>query len=341
MGIKGVFRRIIKSKSFSLAVVLCIIAAFFTIINSNYLSGSNIRGIMHMMSLTGIIGVGTALLLMGGGINLAAGAEGCFIALLIAMMMRAGLPWVLALFIGLLFGMCAGLINSFFVNILNFFGFIATLGMASVYTGLGLIISTNTPIPISNQSFWKFAETMLPIRFYPTSYMILVPMSFVVMVAIMVIYAFILNKTRFGRSILMCGGNRQAARLAGLNPKKVTTILYMNSGVLSTIAGALLSSRLHNAAPDALGSSAIEGIAASVLGGVSFVGGSGSISGLFFGTLLLNALSNGLIVIDMPSYWQLVLRGMVLIIALTLDYFSNQARIASLKRARIAQAAAR
>ena len=251
-------------------------------------------------------------------------------ALLIAMMMRGGLPWPLALFIGMLFGMCGGLINSFWVNKLNFFGFIATLGMASIYTGLGLIITLNTPVPISNQAFWSVAEYALFGYF---------PMSFVIMICIMIIYGFILGKTRFGRSILMCGGNRQAARLAGLNPKRTTTILYMNSGMLSTIAGSLLASRLHSAAPDALGSSALEAITASVLGGVSFVGGSGRISGVFFGTLLLNALTNGLVVIAVPTYWQLVLRGMVLIIALCLDYFSNRARDASLRRSRIRQSA--
>ena len=135
----------------------------------------------------------------------------------------------------------------------------------------------------------------------------------------------------------MCGGNHSAARLAGLNPSKTATILYMNSGMLSTIAGALLASRMHSASHEALSSSAIDAITAAVLGGVSFMGGSGSISGLFFGTLLLNVFSNGLVVIGMTAYWQLVLQGLVLIIALSLDYYSTKARDASLNRARIKQ----
>ena len=133
----------------------------------------------------------------------------------------------------------------------------------------------------------------------------------------------------------MCGGNRSAARLAGLNPKKTTTILYMNIGMLSVFAGTLLASRMHSASHEALSSSAIDAITAAVLGGVSFMGGSGSILGLFLGALLLNAFSNGLVVIGMTPYWALVMQGMVLIIALSLDYYSTKARDASLKKARL------
>ena len=330
MEIKGMFKRFFKSKSMSLIIVVIVIVAIFYIVNPNYLGRDNVRGIMNAMSLAGIVGVGTALLLMGGGINLAAGAEGCLGAIIVALLIGTGLPWPLAMLLGLMFGMCTGLINSFFINKLNFFGFIATLGTASVFTGFGLIITMNLAIPISNQSFWRLAE-------YPV--LGFFPMSFTIMIIIMLIYGFILNKTRFGRSILMCGGNRSAARLAGLSPKKTTTILYMNSGMLSTVAGCLLASRMHSSSPDALSSSAIDAITAAVLGGVSFMGGSGSISGLFFGTLLLNAFSNGLVVIGVTAYWQLVLQGLVLIIALCVDYYSTKARDASLKRARIRQSA--
>ena len=328
MGIIGILKRFSKSKSMSLVIVIVALVIFFYVMNPNYLGRNNVRGIMTAMSLTGIVGIGTAMLLMGGGINLAAGAEGCLGAIIIALLMRAGLPWPLAMLLGLMYGMCTGLINSFFINKLNFFGFIATLGMASVYTGIALLLTMSVPIPISNQSFWRLAEYDV-FGFFP--------MSFAIMICIMVLYGFILNKTRFGRSVLMCGGNRSAARLAGLSPKKTTTILYMNSGMLSTIAGSLLASRLRGASHEALSSSALDAITAAVLGGVSFMGGSGSISGLFFGTLLLNAFSNGLVVIGMTAYWQLVLQGMVLIVALCLDYYSTKARIASLKRARIRQ----
>ena len=330
MIIKGILKRLLKSKSMSLIIVIIAVVAFFYIMNPNYLGRDNIRGIMNAMSMTGIIGVGMALLLMGGGINLAAGAEACFGGLVVAMSIGMGFPWPIALLVGLLYGICAGLINSFFINKLNFMGFIATLGMASVYSGLGLVITKSLNVAINSQSFWKIG-----------SYAVfgLFPTPFVIMICIMLIYGFILNKTRFGRSIVMCGGNRSAARLAGLNPKRVSTILYMNSGMLSTIAGAVLSARMHSASPTALPSGSIDAITASVLGGVSFMGGGGSISGLFFGALLLNAFSNGLTVVGMNAYWQLVSQGLVLIVALCVDYYRLKTRNASLKRTRTKQSA--
>jgi len=228
------------------------------------------------------------------------------------------------LIFGLIFGMCAGLINSFFINKLGFMSFITTLGMSSIFSGLGIFISNNNNLPISNQSFWQIGTYNL-FNFFP--------MPFVIMVIFTIIYGFILVKTRFGRSVLMCGGNRAAARLAGLNPQRISTILYMNCGAFAVLAGSVLAARMHHASPSALASSTLDGITASVLGGVSFGGGSGSITGMFIGVLLLTAFNNGLVVINVYSYWQLVSQGAVLIVALCLDFFSTKARTASMKKA--------
>ena len=316
-------KRFIRSKSMSLILVTCIVVIFFFLMNNNYVSGDNIRGIMNSMSVSAIIGVGMAFLLMGGGINLAASTEGCFGGVLIAMLMQTGMPWPLALLIGLLFGILTGAINSFFVNKLNFMGFISTLGMGSVYTGIVLVITMNSNVPISNQLFWQLGSYLV-LGFFPA--------PFIIMLCLVVIYGVILAKTRFGRSVLMCGGNRSAARLAGLSPKRISTILYMNCGVLSTLAGAVLAARMHAASPNAMSSGSLDAITSAVLGGVSFMGGSGSITGMFFGALLLSAFRNGLVVIGMDAYWQLVLQGVVLIIALCVDYYSTRSRAIALKR---------
>ena len=317
-------RKFLKSKSMSLIIVTIVVAFIFYLMNNNYLGRDNIRGIMTAMSISAIIGVGMAFLLMGGGMNLSAGAEGCFGAVLVALMMKTGMAWPLALLLGLVFGMCAGLINSFFINKLNFMGFITTLGMASIYSGLALIITGNNNVAIANQAFWRLGSIVV-LNFFP--------MPFVIMVCLVVIYSFILSKTRFGRSILMCGGNRTAARLAGLSPKRITTILYMNCGMLSTLAGSVLAARIHAASPSALATGALDAITAAVLGGVSFMGGGGSMAGMFFGALLLNVFSNGLQVIGMDAYWQLVSQGVLLIIALCVDYYSSKASVVSLKKA--------
>jgi len=330
MEIGRMLKRFFRSKSMSLIFINIAVIIFFYLLNNNYLNKDNIRGMMNTVSTAGILGVGVAFLLMGGGMDLAAGAEGCFGAVVVALLMRAGIPWPIAILLGLVFGIIAGGINSFFVNKLNFMGFITTLGMSSIYGGLSLVISNNNNIAINDQTFWKMG-----------SYAVfgIFPMPFVIMVFLIIIYGFILAKTRFGRSILMCGGNRQAARLAGLNPKRIVTILYMNCAMLATLSGSVLAARMHNASPTALSSAALSAITASVLGGVSFMGGGGNISGLFFGLLLLNSFNNGLIVIEVPSYWQVVTQGGLLIIALCVDFFSTRARDASLKKSRMTKTA--
>ena len=322
-------RKFLRSKSMSLIYVTAVVFIIFYLINGNYLTRDNFRGIMNTMGVTGIIAVGIAFLLMGGGINLGAGAEGCFGAILVALSMQAGVPWPLALLIGLLFGMCAGLINSFFINVLNFPGFITTLALASMYGGVGLVITNGANIGINAMPFLSIGTGAL-FNF--------IPIPFVIMACITIIYGIILNKTRFGRSILMCGGNRAAARLAGLNPKKINTILYMNSGMLSALAGCVLAARMHFASPSALGSSTLDAITAAVLGGVSFLGGGGSISGIFLGIFLLTSFNNGLVVIDLDAYWQLVSQGAVLIIALGVDFFSTKARATAIKKASVKKA---
>ena len=130
----------------------------------------------------------------------------------------------------------------------------------------------------------------------------------------------------------MCGGNRRAARLCGINPKRISSILYINNGALAALAGAILAARMHTASPVAGNSGALDAITAAVLGGVSFVGGAGKMSGCFIGILLLNAFNAGLTAVGFPSYWQIVARGSLLVLALCFDFFSTLARRRALER---------
>jgi ribose/xylose/arabinose/galactoside ABC-type transport system permease subunit len=318
-------RRLARSKSAMLIYVCIAVFAVFTLINPNFIGKDNIRGMMNNMSLSGTLGVGMALLLMGGGIDLAAGAEGCFGAILVALIMKSGIPWVPAMLIGLVFGVAAGALNAFFVNGLNFMGFIATIAMSSIYSGIGLVITKNSNIAISDQAFWEIGSATL---------FGVIPVPFIITIALIVIYGFILSRTRFGRSVLMCGGNRQAARLTGINPKRVTTILYMNCGMLSTLAGGVLAARMHNASPTAVSTGSLDAITAAVLGGVSFMGGGGNIVGLLIGIILLNGFKNGLVVVQLPDYWKIVAQGGLLIAALCVDYFNERSRAKALKAAK-------
>ncbi|MDR1205106.1 MAG: ABC transporter permease [Peptococcaceae bacterium] len=316
-------KKLLRSSNAALLFITIAVTLLFYIFNNNYLNFDNVRNILNSMSFVGVLSVGMTLLLIGGEVDLAAGAEACFSGVVVALLINAGVPWGLAFFLTVLFGALCGLINAFFINKLGFMSFIATLGMMSVYQGLVTVITQSKNIQIPEQGFWVIGSISL---------WNVVPLAFIIMLVLMIAYSVVLSNTNFGRSVYMCGGNRHAARLCGINPKKISTILYVNNGVLAAIAGVVLTSRMHTASPAAGSSGAIDAITAAVLGGVSFLGGAGGMSGCFIGILLLNVFNAGLTAVGFPSYWQIVARGGLLVLALCLDFIGARSRRLALER---------
>jgi ribose transport system permease protein len=323
MGNDMFVKKLLRSGNAALLFITIAVTLLFYIFNNNYLNFDNIRNILNSMSFVGVLSVGMTLLLIGGEVDLAAGAEACFSGVVVALLINAGVPWGLAFFLTVLFGALCGLINAFFINKLGFMSFIATLGMMSVYQGLVTVITQSKNIQIPEQGFWVIGSISLGN---------MVPLAFIIMLVLMIAYSVVLSNTNFGRSVYMCGGNRHAARLCGINPKKISTVLYINNGVLAAIAGVVLASRMHTASPAAGNSGAIDAITAAVLGGVSFLGGAGGMSGCFIGILLLNVFNAGLTAVGFPPYWQIVARGGLLVLALCLDFIGARSRRLALER---------
>ena len=317
-------KKIRKSKSFTLAIIAILIIIFFAILNKNYISADNIRNIMNAASVSGIVAVGMGCLLISGEADLSAGAVAAMGGVLCAYMLQAGFPWPLAVLIALCFGAFAGLFNAFLCYKLHFFSFIATLAMQSVWTGLVLVITKSNNIAVANEGFWKIGSARV-FRFFP--------LPFVIMVLLFVIYGLILSNTRFGRKLYMVGGNRAAARLAGINANKVHTIMLINCSTLASLAGVVLAARMHNGSPTACQSASLDAITASCLGGIAFTGGTGGMVGGIIGLLMLECFNNGLTVVGLGAYWQVVASGILLIAALTLDYFNEKSRVRALKLA--------
>ena len=315
-------KKLTSSKGFTLIIIMAVIILGFWIINRNYLSDDNIRNILNAASLSGTIAIGMGCLLIAGQIDLSAGAVGMVGGVIIAFLLQTGMPWFPALLITLLFGVGVGLINAFFVNVLNFMGFISTLAMMTVFQGLGLVFTNAQNIAVSNQSFWNLGSTNV---------LGIIPLPFFIMLVLYLAYGFILRSTRFGRRIYMTGGNQNAARLAGINPKKVHLILFVNNSAIACLAGSMMTARMHMASPTAVLGSELTAITAAVLGGVSFHGGGGTMGGAFIGLMLLNTFTNGLVVIGLGSYWQIIAQGVLLISALVLDFFRERSRIRALK----------
>jgi ribose/xylose/arabinose/galactoside ABC-type transport system permease subunit len=296
----------------------------FTSPNFSYLNIANIRNILDSMVIGILFAIAEGMLIISGEIDLSPGFIGLLSGIVMGTFLSAGLPWYIAVVLSLATGTAFGLFNAFLINVLKMQGFIATLATGSfIAKGLAQIISDGTSIKITDPV----------IVWIGTGKILNIPVAIIISLVAIIVFGIILAKTKFGRSIYLCGGNRTAARLAGLKPRKLSYILFAISGALGALAGILFSGRMLVANLISTSNHAFPAITAVILGGISFGGGTGGMLGCFLGLLLLNSFNNGLTIIGVTPHWQNVFSGVLLLLALTLDYFSikNKMRIKPVK----------
>ena len=313
-----VLRRTFKRKEFSLIIVLILVVIFFGVLtHGKFFKPLNIRNILNSMVIVAFLTIGEGMLIIYGNIDLSAGTVGTLSAIVMAhVVMTFGLPWWLGILMAVCMGLVTGCINATLITRLHFQPFIATLAMKSVCEGLADVFGNASAIKIENKALswignFKFANNIVPV-------------AVVIALLFMLIYGIILAKTKFGRMIYLCGGNRQAAFLTGINPVKMCYILFMNMGALAALAGCMLASRVSSATVTGVNSNQFSGVTAAILGGISFGGGSGGMIGAFIGLLLLNVFNNGMTLIGLDPYWQTVASGVLLLVALIIDYYNTR-----------------
>lgn len=322
---KSLLQSFVKSKSFTLILVWIAILAVFQILQPSYLGIQNIKNILYATSLSGTLAVGIGCVLISGMPDLSAGAVGMMGGIVIAILLNLGMSWWLALILTLAFGALAGGINAFFLLKFNMMPFISTLAMSSVWKGIGYIITDSQSISVSNPVFIKLG----------TATLFGIPVPFVIMIVLYIVYGIILSRTKLGRKVYMIGGNRSAAQLAGINLKKMRVILCVNCSTVAALGGAILAGRMQSATPGSVLGMEFDGIIASCLGGISFGGGSGGMLGGFIGLMVLGCFNNGLTCVGLGAYWKIVASGILLIMALMVDFLNNQMRMRNLNRAKI------
>lgn len=304
-------RKVVNSKTFTLTILLIVIIIVFEILSKGMLlKYRNIRSILQSISVVTFLAIGCGMLLISGNTDLSLGGVGTLGPMVLAFCVTAGLPWYVALIISLCACALCGLGNAAMVNYLNFPTFIATIAMASISQGVAYLISGGKTIDL-NDTVLNFIGTQRLFNF--------IPYSFILAMIALVIYAIILNKTKFGRSVFLVGGNPEASRLAGLKPKKISFILFVNASCMACIGGALMAARIKTATPSGLAGQQFTGITAAILGGISFGGGNGGMLGALVGILILNVFENGMQLIGLSSYYQTIASGLLLLIALIYD----------------------
>ena len=303
----------------SVLVLLCVIVSIAT---SKFLKPNNLISVLRQISINAYIALGMTLIIILGHIDLSVGAIVAMSGTLtVGFIVTQGLPIPVAILLGILLGMAAGLISGMIVTYFRVPAFIITMAMMNVCSGVAYVYSGGQATRINNDFFSAIGTGYL----FNT-----IPLPVVYMIILIIVISFLLGKTKFGTYVYAIGGNREAARLSGVPIKKVEIAVFTISGVLSAFAGLVLCSRMYSGQPSVGSGYELDAIAACVLGGTSMSGGKGRISGTIFGAMVIGVISNGLNLIGVSSYWQLIVKGLIIACAVLLD--SQKGKISLLKK---------
>ena len=300
-----------KYKSLIGLVLLCAITTFVT---PSFLSLSNITNVFTQVSVNAIIAVGMTFVILTGGIDLSVGSTLAISGALSASIIKSTGSVTLAIIVAALVGIAIGLVNGLLISKGKLQAFIATLATMTIFRGATLVFTNGTPISKLPEKFVNIGNGK--IGFMP------IPVIITVIVSIIAIY--VLSQTRFGRYLYALGGNEDSARLSGINTDKIKTLVYVVSGFASSIAGVIITSRIASASPNAGTSFELDAIAAVVIGGTSLAGGEGKITGTLIGALIIGVLNNGLNLMNVSPFYQSIVKGLVILIAVLLDKKSRK-----------------
>ncbi len=312
-GAPGGLRRLLLDNGALTALIVLVIA--MSALSGDFMTTDNLLNVGVQAAVTAILAFGVTFVIVSAGIDLSVGSVAALSATVLAWSATSeGVPVFLAVLLAIATGIACGLVNGVLISYGKLPPFIATLAMLSVARGLSLVISQGSPIAFPD-SVSHLGDTLGG----------WLPVPVLVMVGMGLITAFVLGRTYIGRSMYAIGGNEEAARLSGLRVKKQKLAIYAFSGLFAAAAGIVLAARLSSAQPQAAQGYELDAIAAVVIGGASLAGGTGKASGTLIGALILAVLRNGLNLLSVSAFWQQVVIGVVIALAVLLDTVRRKA----------------
>ncbi len=304
LGVAGIVLN--KSGSFIGFLVLSIVIIILT---PNFLTTSNIINVLRQITFNAILAFGLTFVIIMGGIDLSVGSIVAVSGTFVAGLISDGMPLFPAISIGLLIGLFFGLFNGILTSSLRMPPFIVTLATMTIARGVAYIYSKGMPI----------RTQVPPFNFIGNGYLGFIPFPVIILAVVFLCSYFLLHKTVFGRYVYSIGGNRTAARYAGIKITKIEVTGYVISAVLAALVGIILAARMYSGQPTVGVGFELDAIAAVVLGGTSFSGGVGTMSGSLLGALIIGVMNNGLNLLNVPFYYQLMIKGLVIISAIYFD----------------------
>lgn len=299
-------KRLLWSTEFGITAIFIIIVLGLSISTPVFFTVTNIFNVLRQVSADGITSLGQLLVIVSGGIDLSVGSISAFTAVIMAKLLIAGVNSIVSLILVCIIGSMVGSFNGVLVSKGKVAPFIATLSSMTIFRGITYIITQGIPVYGITDNFFKFIGL---------GYVSIVPFPVIITLILFIIIGFMLKRMRVGRYIYAVGSNMEAARMSGVKIVNVQIVVYTISGLMATIGGLILASKLNAGVPQMGYGAELDSIAAVVIGGASLAGGKGFVYGTIIGALIIGMVRNGLNLLEVYPYWQSVVVGIVILIA--------------------------
>lgn len=306
------------ARKYATFVILCIIFIVMFFLTDRFFTFKNLSNVGRQISMNAILSVGMTIVIISGGIDLSVGAIVAMSSVVCANVLTATNSILLAILAALAIGTAIGFINGILISKTGIAPFIITLSSSSICSGAVLVLTMAMPIPLSNEAFKELGQGSLWILPYP----------FLLMMILFILAAYLMNKTKFGRYVYAIGGNEKASVVAGIQVVRIKTIVYCLCGFLAALTGVVYTSRLSSGVPSLGDGYEMQAITAAVIGGASLSGGRGGIWGTLIGAIIIGVLNNALNLLQVNSYYQNIVTGVVVLAAVLFDRFI-QTRVSS------------
>jgi ribose/xylose/arabinose/galactoside ABC-type transport system permease subunit len=295
---------------YGILIAFLVLIVLMSLLSPAFLKTSNIMNILRQTSVNGIVAVGMTFVIILAGIDLSVGSVIALAAVIAASFAHpGGYPLIVPVFAGLFTGALCGFLNGLIIAKRKIAPFIMTLAMMTIARGAALVYTNGRPVIELSDSYNRIGG----------SYFLGIPIPVIIFIIIIILGWILLSGTVFGRHVYATGGNKTAAELSGIITSKITIWVYTIAGLLAGLAGIVLSSRVMSGSPATGQGYELDAIAAVVIGGTRLTGGVGSISGTIIGVLIIGVMNNGLDLLNVSSYWQLVVKGLIILLAVVLE----------------------
>lgn len=312
-------------KRFQSVLALALMVLALTLMTDKFLTVDNSLNVLRQICANLCLSIGMTIIILSGGIDLSVGAMLALSGAMAAGLLKNGIAVPRtdvfievsvsgAILAGLLVGTALGWFNGFVITRFKLPPFVATLGMLSIARGLTMLWTGGFPVTRLGDSF----------GYMGSGHLIGIPMPVWISAALIALFVLLMKRTRFGRHVYAVGGNEKAATLSGLNVNRIKSMVYTIGGALAGVAGLLVTARLDSATPNAGLSYELDSIAAVVIGGTSLNGGRGTIMGTVLGCLIIGVLNNGLVLLEVSPFWQQVIKGVVILVAVAVDKMGSK-----------------